>query len=158
MALRITHREHAIEFDEATEIWSCGDLGLADKSLAKLKKLVDRDSKKMRRMRVPALLVYAHWKEEATIRAVTITLLREGGRSAQVEWTDSDGDERKERVDVHDLYGPDLREEIVAYQEKRRAADAAEEIADAAWAEIDQRRMSAERIREIVVQQAEEKL
>lgn len=158
MALRITHREHAIEFDETTETWSCGDLGLADESLAKLKKLVDRDSKKMRRMRVPALLVYAHWKEEATIKAVTITLLREGGRSAQVEWRDGEDDERKERVDVHNLYDPNLRGAIVAYQAKRKTADDAEEIADAAWAEIQKSVMTAERIREIVVQQAEEKM
>lgn len=155
--ITMKHRGHEITFSESDERWSCGDLGLSDASLAKLKVAIDRAAKQMRTVRVPALLVNGgYWRGASSMREVMITLLFENGRKARVEYLKPHkGGDKKGQEDVANLYPVSARDEVIEYLKKDGAALKALEVKEAAWSKLTDSQLTAERIRELVVQQAD---
>jgi hypothetical protein len=115
--IRDTHREQEITFDTATEEWTCGALALADKSLAALKRAIDRASKERRRVNV-AVLYLDYYK----IRSVTIVLLREGDRKAEIKVV---GEKLQQQVPLSDLYPLSERIKLEAFVAAKKAESAA---------------------------------
>jgi hypothetical protein len=157
--IKVDHKGHAIEYDEAAETWTCPTFGLSDKSLVKLRKMVAREDKKMRTMRVPALYVTSAWNSKPRVRDAVITLLREKHK-VNAEITNEPDDDGTRLVDqynveLHDLFPIDQRDNIAAYAALRKAAEEATARADNAWHAIEATHLTPERLREMVVAQAE---
>lgn len=145
------HKGHEIVFDTATEEWKCGSLALSDKSLAKLKRSIDQATKERRKVSVEAYYMQERWRDdEVTLKKVTIVLLREGDRKADIKI----GARERELVELRELYPLDQKEKLDTYMAaKKRESVArvqAEELMDSLVP------MTAEAVREAVVRQAEE--
>lgn len=146
-----SHRDHEIIFDESTEEWKCGSLALADKSLAKLRSAIDRATKERRRVAVPALYLYERWNDEVPkISEVTVVLLREGDRKADIK---EKGKRGQEQIEVRSLYALDQRANLDAYIEAKKLAVAANRKANELEEGLEP--LTAQAIREAVVLAAE---
>lgn len=152
MTIAHKYKEFEIDFDQATEIWSCGVLALENKSLNALKKAIDKESKGRRTVNVPALYLYEehNWggPNKLHIKPVTITLIRERDK-AQVKLANK----QSEQIDMSCLYAPSQRAALEAYVAAEKASadaqDRASKLQDKlVW-------LTAEAIREIVAQQAD---
>jgi hypothetical protein len=148
------HRGHDIEFNISTEEWKCGDLALSNKSLAKLKAAIDVAAKERRRVRVPAYFLderYRGGRYVHQIKKVTIVLLREGDRKADIK---IDGDRGQQQVGLEELFPLDQKPNLEAFVAAKKREAMAEE--EATKLHEDMNRMTAEAVREAVVKQAEE--
>jgi len=146
--MKTTHKKHEIRFNADTEEWCCDALALSDKSLAKLKGMIDREGKKRRGVNIRALYLEHGYRQFGRyayrLHEATIVLLREDDRKATIR---IDGKRDKEQVELRDLFPVEQRKEIDAFI---AASDAAEEAQEklVAW--------TAEAVREFVARKAED--
>ncbi len=150
---RVTHKTYEIVFDAATEEWKCGQLAMADKSLAKLKTAIDRAGKARRRVNVEALHLFDDYHSSKTkLKRCTIVLIRDGDRKADVKYPRERG---QSQVAIDELYAPSEQSKLDAYIAAKEAVQKAEAIAERLQEGLTA--LDAAAIREIVVRQEEEK-
>ncbi len=157
------HKDFEITHDEESGVWTCGDLGLSDGNLAKLRKAIDKNQKEQRKCDVPALLLSeAYWHDIPVLSEVRIKLVRESGSTADVVFTKATKVGRfsreageREQVSMSDLYPLDARAKVDVYVAAKAAERDAEKAKERAKEDIVAFRFTAERIREAMVQKAD---
>jgi hypothetical protein len=149
------HKDYDLRYDEASEQWTCAQLGLENSSLKALRAAIDRIDKKARTMAVPALyLKEDYWNDKVQIVDCFITLIRADRRqpAANIKFKKS-GKETEEAV-LQNLYPPSAREKIEAYVAAKRREAAAKAEAEKILKETES--FTPANLREAIVQQADE--
>lgn len=152
MQPKTEHQGFEIIFDGHAETWKCNAMALENKSLTVLKKSIDTENKRRRRVDVPALHLTESFRTYVpTVKACRIVLLRTDDRHAEVKF---DREKGQTYVDIGELFSLDQKPQIDEYIAAKKAANKAE--ANSKRKENRLKPMSAKIIREIVARSAEE--
>jgi hypothetical protein len=156
MTATVRYKTYDLAFNEGTEEWTCGDLALANKSLAGLKKAIDGESKKRRRVDIDVLYLHegyrrGRWYPE--IKPAKIVLLREGDRKADIKMV---GASSQEQVEFNSLYPLSARKKLERFIAAEKKVTEAEQARDALKEETEPLALTATCVREMVAKRAEE--